>query len=107
MFRISKSDEQPLTTLVIDGQLCGDGVTTVEACCDEEILKGKPVQLLLRDLTNIDEAGKSLLRRMAEKGVKLLANGVYTSYVVEMIIAAKAADRGMTKHRPIRDHERL
>jgi hypothetical protein len=86
MFRISKSTEKSLTTLVIDGQLCGDGLATVESCCEEEMLKGKPIHLLLRDLTNIDEAGKELLRRMAGRGVKLIATGVYTSYIVGRII---------------------
>lgn len=86
MFRISKSIEKSLITLVIDGQLCGDGLATVETCCEEEMLKGKPIHLLLRDLTNIDEAGKELLRRLAGRGVKLIASGVYTSYVVDRII---------------------
>ena len=97
------SNERPRTTLVIDGQLCSDGVNTVEACCYEEIAKGKPVQILLRDLTSIDEAGKALLRRMAEKGIELLASGVYTSYVVEMIVAAKAANF----RKRVRDHKKF
>jgi ABC-type transporter Mla MlaB component len=106
MFRISKSDEQTQTTLVIDGHLCGDGVITVEACCDEEVAKGNPVRLLMRDLTNIDEAGKALLGRLVDKGVTLLASGVYTSYVVEMITAAKTADSGMTSYGRVRDYKR-
>jgi len=57
MFRITRSDERSRTTLVADGQLCGDGISAVEVCCEQEIATGKPVQLLLCDMTNIDEAG--------------------------------------------------
>jgi len=89
MFRITRSDERSRTTLVVDGQLCGDGISTVEASCEQEMATGKPVQLLLRDVTNIDEAGKALLRRLAAKGVCLIASGVYTSYLVEKITTTK------------------
>lgn len=95
MFRISKSDEGSYTTLVIDGQLYGDSVSTLESCCREEISTGKLVQLELRDLIGIDESGKVLLRRVADRGVKLCASGVYTSYLVDTIMAAKSADAGM------------
>lgn len=89
MFRITRSDERSRTTLVVDGQLCGDGISAVESCCEQEIATGKPLQVLLRDMTNIDEAGKALLRRLAGKGVCLVACGVYTSYLVEKITASK------------------
>jgi hypothetical protein len=41
----------------------------------------------LRDVTNVDEAGKVLLRRLLAKGVSLVASGVYTSYLVQSFSA--------------------
>lgn len=92
MFRISKSDQPSTTVLVLDGQLCGEGIATVEDCCQQEIAKGKAVELLLRDLTNIDGAGKALLRRLVGRGVRLQASGIYTSYVVQTINTACALE---------------
>ncbi len=69
--------------ITVDGQLLSDCVEVVESCCDQEAATGKPVHLLLRDLTSIDEAGRSLIRRLATKGVHLIARGVYTTYLVE------------------------
>jgi ABC-type transporter Mla MlaB component len=64
MFRISTVKAQSHTTITVDGQLMSDSVETVESCCDEEISAGKPVELLLRDLTTIDQAGRALLCRL-------------------------------------------
>jgi len=51
---------------------------------------GKPVDLVLRDVTAVDEAGRAFLRRLAEKGVRLFGNGVYTSYLVDSASAEPA-----------------
>jgi len=48
-------------------------------------MDGKPVDLSLRDITGVDEAGEALLRRLAARGVCLFANGVYVSYLLEKI----------------------
>jgi hypothetical protein len=85
MVRISKAEERSRTTICVDGGLSGDAIGVVEECCNQEILTGRSVQLLLRDLTGIDLAGKALLRRLSTKGVRLSGNGVYTSYVLKTI----------------------
>jgi len=85
MFRVSRSEERSRTVILVDGQLNVDGIETVEACCDQEISTGKPVHLLLRDLTDIDQAGQALLRRLSAKGVCLFATGVYTSHVLRTV----------------------
>ena len=41
------------------------------------------VHLHLRDITAVDEAGKDLLRRLLANGVRLVASGVYTSYLMQ------------------------
>jgi ABC-type transporter Mla MlaB component len=85
MFRVSKADERSRTIVTIDGQLSGDYIEVVETCCDQAISTGKPVQLFLRDVSTVDQAGHALLCRLAAKGVRLLARGVYTSYLVRML----------------------
>jgi hypothetical protein len=47
--------------------------------------QGRPVHLFLRDVSHIDEHGRSLLSRLARKGVRLSASGVYSSYIVAEI----------------------
>ena len=61
---------------------CVDGV---ETCSYQAMGQGRPVYLFLRDVSHIDEHGRSLLSRLARKGVRLSASGVYSSYIVAEI----------------------
>ena len=92
MFRVSKAEERSRTIVTIDGQLSGDSIEIIETCCDQAISTGKPVELFLRDVSTIDQAGRALLRRLAASGVHLLASGVYTSYIVHALTRAKNGD---------------
>lgn len=92
MFRVSRAEERSRTIITVDGQLSGDYIGVVETCCDQEIATGKPVHLFLRDLTAVDKAGRALLGRLAAKGVRLLASGVYTSYIVQTVTPTKDRD---------------
>ncbi len=85
MIRIMTADEPALTTITVDGQLAGDSVQAVETTCDQTRANGKPIWLHLRDVSVIGEDGQALLRRLASKGVRLKASGLYTSYVVRSI----------------------
>lgn len=78
-----------MTIVSVDGQLVRESVAVVEECCIREISAGRPVRLLLRNLTSIDQAGRALLGRLSDKGVRLLAEGVYTTYLVEMLQSDK------------------
>lgn len=89
MFHVGKTEEQSGTVITVDGQLSHDCIEFVEAYCNQEMSMGKPVALFLRDLTIVDQAGRALLRRLAAKGVRLLASGVYTSYIVQGLIPTK------------------
>jgi len=93
MFRITKAEERSKTILTIDGQLSGESIATVETCCNQACSDGKPVQLYLRDVTSVDQAGQNLLSRLAAKGVHLAASGVYTSYLVQALTCGAEATR--------------
>ncbi len=85
MIRVTKTEERSHTTVTIDGQLSADAIGLVENCCSQAGSSGRPVQLFLRDVTTVDQAGRMLLRRLSDKGVRLVASGVYTSYLVQTL----------------------
>jgi hypothetical protein len=93
MFRVTKAEERSKTTITIDGHLSGESVATVETCCNQAGSDGKPVQLYLRDVTSVDQAGKNLLSRLAAKGVGLAAAGVYTSYLIQTLSCGESDSR--------------
>jgi hypothetical protein len=88
MIRVIKQEEQSLTTVTIDGQLSSDSIAIVETCCNQARSTGNPVQLFLRDISAVDQAGEMLLRRLAARGISLVARGVYTSYLVQSLTSA-------------------
>ena len=93
MIRIMTVDELTSTTITVDGTLSGEGIEPVQTCCIEALSKGKPVRLHLRDVSAIDERGRTMLRHMAAEGVYLTANGIYSSYIVGDIQSAGLSKR--------------
>jgi ABC-type transporter Mla MlaB component len=85
MIRVFTANEPNAITLTIDGQLVGEYVDSVETSTNEAVEEKKPVHLFLRNVSHIDERGRTLLAHLAAKGVQLSASGVYSSYVVEEI----------------------
>ena len=85
MIRVMTTDEPASTTITVDGKLSGEFVDPVELCCLQAISRPKPVRLYLRDVSLIDERGRALLRKLADRGVGLQASGVYSSYIVDKI----------------------
>jgi ABC-type transporter Mla MlaB component len=85
MFRVSRTEERSRTVITIDGQLSADSVEVIGTCCDQAQSADKPVHLFLRDVSSIDRAGRALLCRLAAKGVRLIASGVYTSYLIRRL----------------------
>lgn len=85
MIRVTETEERSRTVVTIDGHLAGESIAVVETCCYQARSKGKAVELFLRDVSTVDQAGQMLLRRLAAKGVRLLGNGLYTSYLVRAL----------------------
>jgi len=85
MIRIMTADEFALTMITVEGQLAGDSIQLVETSCDGARSNGKPIWLFLRDVPVISDDGQALLRRLATKGVRVKASGIYTSYIVQSI----------------------
>ena len=85
MVRIMTADEPASTTITVDGTLSGEGIEPVHSCCIQALSQGKPVRLHLRQVSAIDERGRTMLRQLAAEGVDLTANGIYSSYIVSEI----------------------
>ena len=92
MFRLDKKLGDRRTRLTFDGEISSECIESLEKCCEEALKDGRPVDLSLRDITAIDEAGEALLRRLAARGVCLFANGVYVSYLLDTIRASVSAN---------------
>jgi len=88
MIRIMTADGPVSTTITVDGTLSGEGIEPVQTCCIQALSKRRPVRLHLRDVSAIDESGRTMLRHLAAEGVDLTANGIYSSYIVEEIQSA-------------------
>jgi hypothetical protein len=82
MIRVTKSEETERTIVTLEGQLSADYIEAVEICCNQAVSKGKPIDVFLHNILTIDESGRALLTRLADKGFRLLATGIYTSYIV-------------------------
>jgi len=85
MFRMSGSRTGARTLIRIDGCLAGEYVRLAEQYCLEAVRSGKPVELLLRHVTAIDQAGQELLARLARQGVRLRGFGLYLSELLRRI----------------------
>jgi hypothetical protein len=108
MVRVTKTEEPSRTVVTIDGQLSGDSIGVVETCCKEAESDGGPVQLVLRNVTGIDQAGQTLLRHLAAKGFGVVASGVYTSYLVQSLSsdATKREPRFIRSRRGVAEEAR-
>ena len=93
MVRIMTADEPASTTITVDGTLSGEDIEPVHTCCTQALSRGKPVLLHLRQVSTIDERGRTMLRRLAAEGVELTANGIYSAYIVDEIQSAGLGKR--------------
>ena len=96
MIRVTRTEEHSRTVVTVDGELSSDTTGVVDAICSQAKSNGTQVVLYLRDVTTVDQAGQVLLRRLAGKGVTLLGNGVYTSYLVQSL--GSNIEVGRTSH---------
>lgn len=101
-FRVSEIDSRSRTTILIDGDLVGDCVQIVEDCCNRAMSLGKRIHVFLRDTLVVDEAGRTLLRRLGAKGARLHASGIYTSYILKTLnpVGTKTANPTSGTRRP-------
>ncbi len=67
-------------------------IEITEALCTTALAEGRGVCLVLRDVSAIDPAGRELLARLAEQGVRLEGFGLYMSHLVSKLRPQGPAD---------------
>jgi len=88
MFKITRQQDGPTTTLLIEGRLAGPWVAELESCwrtIPGPGPAGSRLQVDLTGVTYIDGEGKALLSRMWQGGAILQAAGCLTRGIVAEI----------------------
>ena len=85
MLRITVQEEETLWRLHLSGRLAGAWVAETENTWRSAPVAGHPVEIDIRELTGIDEAGRCLLRAMNQAGAHFIAKGVAMQALVEEI----------------------
>jgi hypothetical protein len=85
MLRITVQNDGGLWRLHLAGRLAGAWVAETENTWRSAAASGRPVEIDMREVTGIDEAGRCLLRAMNQEGARLVAKGVAMEALVEEI----------------------
>ena len=100
VFRLDQDRGEHRIRLTISGEIGPECSEVLETCCEQALKEARAVQLIL-DVTSIDESGRALLRRLAAKGVRLVAKGMYHSYLVDSIRQAARRDSDSRSGTPL------
>jgi hypothetical protein len=93
MLRITVQGDGILWRLQLSGKLAGAWVAETENTWRSAPVSGSPVEIDIRDVTCIDEAGRCLLRAMNEAGARFIAKGVAMEALIEEITGKPAGRR--------------
>ena len=85
MLRITVQEDGTLWRLHLSGRLAGAWVAETENTWRSAPVSGRPVEIDMRELTGIDQAGRCLLQAMNEAGAHFIAKGVAMLALVEEI----------------------
>jgi len=83
MFRISKTDQNTVVKLTIDGELIKNHVAIAQQCCEDLLDAGRTIEVVHRDVGVIDDDGRSWLGELLGRGVRVVGRNLYVSYVVD------------------------
>lgn len=87
--RITLQEDGTLLRLHLAGRLAGAWVAETENTWRCALAFGKPVEIDMRDVTGLDEAGRRLLRVMNQEGARLIAKGLAMEALVEEITGTR------------------
>jgi hypothetical protein len=83
MLRITVQEDGSVWRLHLAGRLAGDWVAETENMWRSASVSGKPLEIDMREVTGIDEAGRCLLRAMNLAGARFIAKGVAMKALIE------------------------
>ena len=85
MLRITVQEDSSRLRLHLAGRLVGLWVAETENAWRSAPVSGSPVEIDMRDVTGIDQAGLCLLQAMNQAGARFIAKGVAMEALVEEI----------------------
>ena len=99
MLRITIDEESTYCRLVLAGRLEGPWVLETEYAWRSPLRSGRQIELDMRQLTGIDDAGRELLLAMHLAGVRLVVEGVWLKALVEEITGNQPIEAPMGQSR--------
>ena len=96
MLRITVQEDGTVWRLQLSGRLAGAWVAETENTWRSAPVSGRPVEIDIREVTGIDEAGRWLLRTMNQAGARFIAKGVAMQALIEEISGTLGRDRRRT-----------
>ena len=85
MLRITVHEEGRQCRLELAGRLCGPWVGETENVWRSARCSGKQIEVDMREVTGVDDAGRTLLAVMHQSGARLIAKGVWMTALIEEI----------------------
>jgi hypothetical protein len=92
MLRITIHENDALCRLELAGRLEGPWVAEIEHAWRSSSWSGKEIEIDMRDVTGIDDAGRELLAAMHQSGARLVARGVWMRALIEEITSKQPFD---------------
>jgi hypothetical protein len=92
MLRITVHEDGMLCRLELAGRLGGPWVLETEFAWRSSLRSGRQIELDMRQLTGVDDAGRELLLAMHLAGVRLVVEGVWMKGLVEEITGSQPID---------------
>ena len=86
MLKITTQTSVARTILELEGKLAGPWVKELEGCWRLAVMVDRPVRVMLKTVTFIDQAGRKLLTEMHQEGAQLVAEGCMTKSIIEEIM---------------------
>jgi len=93
MLRITLQEDGTLVRLHLAGRLAGAWIAETENTWHSVAVSGRPIEIDIREVTGIDEAGRCLLRAMNREGARLIAKGLAMEALVEEITGTPVRHR--------------
>lgn len=89
MLKITIAVEDKRTILELEGGLAGPWVQELRDCWQRTRSRDRQIDVVLKQVTFIDGAGRQLLAEMHRQGAALAAEGCMTKAIVDEIIGGE------------------
>ena len=76
--------------LELAGRLCGPWVGETERVWRSTPCSGKQIEVDMREVTGVDDAGRTLLAVMHRSGARLITEGVWMTALIEEITGMRS-----------------